>query len=97
MDELTVEQLETEIQRAARCASVTLPSGQLKPLLNLAMKKALKDSGTIARLQRAARGVEVKLTGDEIRMVLDFALQEKLAEIKLRPGLKVVRSPDKEA
>ena len=90
MDDVTVEQLRTQIQRAASCASVTLPSRQLTPLLNLAMKKALKDSGTIARLQRAARGVEVKLTGDEIRMVLDFALQAKLAETPPRPRLQVV-------
>ena len=96
MDDITVEQLETQIQRAASCASVTLPSGQLKPLLNLAMKKSLRDSATIARLQRAARGLEVKLTGDEIRMVLDFALQAKRLENKSRPLLKVVPSPGKD-
>jgi hypothetical protein len=44
MDDITAEQLETQIQRAASCASVTLPSAQLKPLLNLAMKKSLRDS-----------------------------------------------------
>ena len=44
MADVTVEQLETQIQRAASCGSITLPSGQLKPLLNLAMKKSLRDS-----------------------------------------------------
>ena len=90
MEDITVEQLKAQIQRAESCVSVTLPSGQLKPLLNLAMKKSLRDSATIARLQRAARGLEAKLTGDELRLILDFALQEKLLEIKPRPRLKVV-------
>jgi len=95
MDDVTVERLKAQIQCAASCASVMLPSRELKPLLNLAMKKALRDSGTIARLQRAARIVEVKLTGDEIRMILDFALQTKLAENRPRPSLQVVPSPKK--
>ncbi len=58
--------------------------GTIEALLNLAMKKSLRDSATIARLQRAARGLEVKLTGDELRLILDFALQAKLLEIKPR-------------
>ena len=97
MEDITVEQIEKQIQRTASCASVTLPSGQLRPLLNLAMRKAIKDSGTIARLQRAARGVEVRLTGDEIRMVLDFALQTKRAETPRGPNLRVAPpSPKKD-
>ena len=87
MDDITIKQLEMQIRRAGRCASVTLPSAQLKPLLALATKKALRDSATIARLQGAIGTAEVTLTGDEVRMVLDFALQEKLAEIKPRPRL----------
>jgi hypothetical protein len=96
MADVTIEQLEKQIQRAASCANVTLPSSQLKPLLNLAMKKALNDSATIARLQRATHGLEVRLTGDEIRLVLDFALQAKRLENKPRPLLKVVPSPGKD-
>ena len=93
MDDVTVEELERQIRRAAGCGSVMMPSSQLRPLLNLAMKKALKDSGTIARLQRAARGVEVKLTGEEIRMILDYSLQAKLAEKRPLPNLRVVPPP----
>jgi hypothetical protein len=94
MEDVTLEQIETQILGAKQCASLTLPSRQVRPLLNLAMRKAIKDSGTIARLQRAARGVEVRLTGDEIRMILDFALQTKLAEKPPRPSLRV-EPPDK--
>ena len=96
MDDVTVEDLEKQIRQAAGCGSVMLPSNQLRPLLSLAMKKVLKDSGTIARLQRAARGVHVKLTGEEIRMILDFALQAKLAEKRPLPSLRVVPPPDRD-
>jgi len=97
MEDVTVEELERQIRQAAGCGSVTLPSSRLKPLLNLAMKKALKDSGTIARLQRAARGAEVKLTGEEIRMILEYALHTKRAEKRPLPSLTVVPpSPKKD-
>ena len=89
MEDVTVEELEARIRQAAGSGSVTLPSSQLRPLLSLAMRKALKDSATISRLQRAARGVEVKITGEEIRMVLDFALHAKLAEKRARLNLGV--------
>ena len=93
MEDITVEELETQMRQAAGGGSVTLPSSQLRPLLSLAMKKTLKDSGTIARLQRAARGVEVKLTGEEIRMILDYALHAKLAEKRPLTSMRVVPSP----
>ena len=56
-----VEQLEIAIQRAAS-------SGQLKPLLNFAMRKVLNDSATIARLQRSTRGLEVDSSPKTIRV-----------------------------
>jgi hypothetical protein len=81
MDEITVEHLETQIQRAASCASVSLRSCKLTPLLNLAVRAAgTYDSVIITRLQKWARSEEVKLTGDEIRRILELALQVKLAE-----------------
>ena len=57
MDDITVEHLETQKQRAAFCATVTLPSTQLAPLLDIAVRAA----GTYAcliikRLQKRLRG-----------------------------------------
>jgi hypothetical protein len=93
MDDITVEQLQTQIQGAAFCASVTLTSRDLTPLLNLAVRRAgTYNSLIITRLQKGARAAEVKLTGDEVRMILDLALQAKLGEENRRPSLKVVHS-----
>jgi len=81
LDDLTVEQLETAILRAANCAYVTLPAHQLTPLLDLALRAAGTHSAlTIKRLQRKAGEVQVQVTGDEIRMILDLALCAKLRE-----------------
>ena len=84
MDDITIEHLQTQKQRAAFCETVTLASTQLAPLLDIAVRRA----GTYAcliikRLQKRLRGLEVTLTGDEIRMILDLALQA-LAENNLR-------------
>ena len=91
MDEITVEHLETRKQLAASCATVTLPSTQLAPLLEIAVRAA----GTYAcliikRLQKRLRGLEVTLTGDEIRMILDLALQALTENKSRRARLKVV-------
>jgi hypothetical protein len=91
MDEITVEQLETQKKRAAVCTTVTLPSTQLAPLLDIAVRAA----GTYAcliikRLQKRLRGLEVTLTGDEIRMILDLALQALAENNPRRARLKVV-------
>ena len=91
MDDITVEHLETQKQRAAFCATVTLPSTQLAPLLDIAVGEA----GTYAcliikRLQKRLRGLEVTLTGDEIRMILDLALQALPQNKPRRAGLKAV-------
>ena len=91
MDDITVEQLETQKQRAALCATLKLPSTQLAPLLDIAVRAA----GTYAcliikRLQKRLRGLEVTLTGDEIRMILDLALQALPENKPRRARLKVV-------
>ena len=93
MDEITVEQLETQAARAQYCASVTLPGVELAPILDVALAAAnTYDRLTIERLQRAAGAAEVTLTGKEIRMVLERALQAKLAAKKRPAHLRMVRS-----
>ena len=96
MDDITVEQLATQKQRAASCATVTLPSIQLAPLLDLAVRAAgTYSSLVISRLQKRLRGTEVTLTGDEIRMILDLALQAIRENKPGRAHLKVVPSSPK--
>jgi hypothetical protein len=95
MDEITVQHLETQIQRAASCASATLPARELVPLLKAALhacnENTLSDDiqtlmGTIER----AGSVDVTIDGDEIRLILDLALQDKIAELEQKPRLRVV-------
>ena len=91
MDGITVEHLQAQKQRAAFCTTVTLPSTQLAPLLDIAVRAA----GTYAcliikRLQKRLRGLEVTLTGDEIRMILDLALQALPQNKPRRARLHVV-------
>jgi hypothetical protein len=91
MEDTLVEQLEMQQRQVEYCASITLPSIELAPLLDLAGRVAgTYNSLVIKRLQRGLKARDVTLTGDEIRMILDLALHA-LAENK--PGrhyLKVV-------
>jgi hypothetical protein len=89
MDDITVEHLEDTEAAGCICATVTLPSTQLAPLLDIAVRAA----GTYAcliikRLQKRLKGLEVTLTGDEIRMILDLALQALPQNKPRRAGLK---------
>ena len=91
MDDITIEQLATQKQRVASCATVTLASTQLAPLLDIAGRAAgTYSSLIIKRLQKSLRGLEVTLTGDEIRMILDLALQALTENKPRRARLKVV-------
>ena len=92
MTEITAEHLEMQIERAASCATYTLPARQLMPLLNLAIRANTDAFSTLNEIRQAAGDVEVQLTGDEMRMILDLALQTKLSMRKPRPRLKHVRS-----
>jgi len=93
MDDISVEQLQAQIQGAASCATVTFPTHQLMPLLNLALFEASTyNSLIITRLQKGYRAAELKLTGDEVRMILELALRAKLADKKPRPRFKIVPS-----
>ena len=97
MEDITVEDLEMQIRRAAHSTNVSLPAYQLIDLLDLALRAAGSyHSLIIKRLRKRIEGAEVELTGDEIRLVLDLALQAKLSEKKPRPRhLKIVPPPAK--
>jgi hypothetical protein len=97
MEDITVEELEMQIRRAAHSTSVSLPAYQLTDLLDLALRAAGSyHSLILKRLRKRIEGAEVEITGDEFRMVLDLALQTKLAEKKPRPRhLKRVPPPAK--
>ena len=90
MEDTLVEQLEMQQRQVEYCASITLPSIELAPLLDLAGRVAgTYNSLVIKRLQRGLKARDVTLTGDEIRMILDLVLRA-LAENKLgRDHLKV--------
>ena len=84
MEDTMVDRLEMQQRQVEYCASITLPSIELAPLLDLAGRVAgTYNSLVIKRLQRGLKARDVTLTGDEIRMILDLALQA-LAENK--PG-----------
>ena len=97
MEDITVEELEMQIRRAAHSSSVSLSEYQLTDLLDLALGAAGSyHSLILKRLRKRIEGAEVEITGDEFRMVLDLALQTKLAEKKPRPRhLKIVPPPAK--
>jgi hypothetical protein len=92
MAQITVEHLQSQIERMQFLASVTMPVWQLVPLLQLAMRAVDADSETIETLNEVAGEVRVKLSGDEIRMILGLALQAKLNEVRERPPLRLVYS-----
>jgi hypothetical protein len=97
MEDITVEELEMRIRRAAKCASATVPVEELTPLLDLALRATgIRNSETIKHLQDISGEAEVTLTGDEFRLILDLALRERRSEKKpRRPRLKVVPPSDK--
>jgi hypothetical protein len=81
VENITVEELEKQIRRAAHCESVRLPADQFIALAELAMRAAgIYSSSAISRMQKIIGEAEVTLTGDEIRSILDLALQAKLLE-----------------
>ena len=89
MEDTMVERLEMQQRQVEYCASITLPSIELAPLLDLAGRVAGSyNSLVIKRLQRGLKARDVTLTGDEIRMILDLALHA-LAENK--PGLHYLK------
>jgi hypothetical protein len=91
MEDITVEELEMQIQRAAQCASVTLPADELTPLLDLALRAAgIYNSETIKQLREISGEAEITITGDEFRLILDLALRAKR-----NPRLKVMPPWDK--
>ena len=96
MDDITFEQLETQQQRAAYCATVTLSRTELAPLLHLAMRASNANNETITRLLRAVTDDQVKIDGDDIRMIVELALQAKRAGPRKKLSLRVVPSPKKD-
>ena len=94
MEDITVEELEIQIRRAAQCASVTLLAEQLIPLFSLALRDVgIYNSEIIKQLQEISGEAEITLTGDEFRLILDLALRAKGSEKKpRRPRLRAVSS-----
>jgi len=91
LEDITVEELEVQIRRAAHCDSVILPVDQLTLLLELAERAAgTYNSLTLKQLKKRMGEAEIELAGDEIRMILGLAIRTKRAEKKRRPHLKVV-------
>ena len=81
MDNITVEELETQIRRAAHCVSAALPADQFTALVDLATRAAgIYSSLAITRIQKIVGESDVILTGDELRLILDLALRAKLSE-----------------
>ena len=81
MEDIRVEQLEIQQRCVEHCASFTLPSIELAPLLDLAGRVAgTYNSLVIKRLHRGLKARDVTLTGDEIRMILDLALPRSVIQ-----------------
>ena len=97
MEDITIEELKMRIRRAAQCASATLTTDELTPLLDLALRATGSyNSETIKRMQEISGEAEITLSGDEFRLILDLALQAKRSEKKpRRPRLKAVPSSPK--
>jgi hypothetical protein len=72
--ELTLEFLQEQIDRAAYCASATVPGDQFSKILNLAMRnKAFPISG-LARLMDKRHQDTVELSGEHLRLLLMLAI-----------------------
>ena len=94
MEDITVEELEMQIRRAAQCTSVTLLADELTPLLELALRAAgIHNSQIIKRMHEVGGKAEISLSGDEFRLILDLALRAKHSQTNRR--LKVVPPSDK--
>ena len=83
--EMTMEDLEAQIARAAYFTRMTIPSEQFRAILNLAMRVKAFDISHFGHLAMTRDREDVSLTGQEIRRLLMLALHAKRTGLPPRP------------
>jgi hypothetical protein len=71
--DLTCEFLQKQMERAAYCASATLPGDQFRAILQLAMRNKAFAISSCAHLAEMCEHEEVELTGHDLRLLLMLA------------------------
>ena len=85
--ELTVEALRSEIDRAVRCESVTVPAEDFRAIHDMAIRVKAYDNMKLGHLEALVTNNEIRLTGRELRILLMLAFEAVRANlpVRLRP------------